>query len=102
MHKNMNKHLPYRTPEGVFDEIERNVLSATGCGRRHRSTFRTAGLAFAAAASLALIVSLAWPRQPEAADSLAEVQQAFEKLDNADQAFLSEIYLEDTFININY
>lgn len=103
MDKNMNigKRMPYRTPDGLFDEIERNVLTASGCGRMRR-TFRTIGLALAAAASLALVVIFASHRQSASTDSLAEVQQAFANLDNADQAFLTEIYNEDTFMNINY
>ncbi len=107
MDKNMNmsgigKRMPYKAPDGVFDDIERNVLSATGCERIPSHRFRAISIAVAAAASLALIVTLTWHRWPTATDSLAEVQQAFADLDNADREFLSEIYNEDTFININY
>ena len=107
MDKRMNmmgigKRMPYKVPDRVFDDIERNVLSATGCERKTSRGFRAAGISLAVAASLTLIATFAWHRQPSPTDSLAEVQQAFANLDNADQAFLSEIYNEDSFMNINY
>ena len=98
----VGKRMPYKAPDGVLDEIERNVLNATGCEKKTSHRFRTARVAIAIAASLTLLVIFSWHRQPVRTDSLAEVQQAFAKLDNADQAFLSEIYNEDTFLNINY
>ena len=107
MDKKMNimgigKRMPYKVPDGTLDEIESNVLKATGCERKPSHRLRTVSIALAAAASLTLVATFAWHRQPAPADSLAEVQQAFANLDNADQAFLSEIYNEDTFMNINY
>ena len=107
MDKNMNmpgigKRMPYKAPDRVFDDIECNVLKATGCERKPPHRFRTACVAIPVAASLTLIATFAWHRQPVQKDSLAEVQQAFANLDNADQAFLNEIYNEDTFININF
>ena len=107
MDKNMNisgigKRMPYKAPDGVFDEIDRHVLSATGCERMLSHRFRALSIAIAAAASLTLLVIVSWHQWLATTDSLAEVQQAFAKLDNADQSFLSEIYNEDTFININY
>lgn len=107
MDKNMNisgigKRMPYKAPDGVFDEIDRHVLSATGCERMLSHRLRALSIAVAAAASLTLLVIVSWHQWPATTDSLAEVQQAFAKLDNADQSFLSEIYNEDTFININY
>jgi len=107
MDKNLNmpgigKRMPYMVPEGTFDEIERNVLSATGCARKPRRRLRAALIAFAAAASLALAAVFAWHRQISVPDTFAQVQQAFESLDNADRTFLADLYDEDTFININY
>ncbi len=104
--ENMNmpeigRRMPYKVPDGMFDDIERNVLSATGCGRETSRGIRAVSIALAVAASLALTVIFSWHRQPSA-DSLAEVQQAFANLDNADREFLSEIYDEDTFMNMNY
>ncbi len=98
----IGKRMPYKAPDGVFDDIERNVLSATGCARKQSHRFRTVSIAVAAAASLALLVIFSWHQWPATTDSLAEVQQAFADLDNADQEFLSDIYNEDTFMNINY
>lgn len=98
----IGKRMPYKAPDGVFDEIDRHVLSATGCERMLSHRFRALSIAIAAAASLTLLVIVSWHQWLATTDSLAEVQQAFAKLDNADQSFLSEIYNEDTFININY
>lgn len=98
----IDKRMPYNAPDGVFDDIERNVLSATGCARKPSHRFRAVSIALAVAASLALLVIFSWHQWPATTDSLAEVQQAFADLDNADREFLSDIYNEDTFININY
>lgn len=98
----IGKRMPYRTPDGVFEDMERNVLSAVGCKKTPHRGWRMFGLTLAAAASLAIIVTFVWPGQPSEADSLAGVRQAFEMLDDADRAFLSEIYEEDMFINLNY
>ena len=107
MDKDMNipgigKRMPYKAPDRVLDDIERNVLSATGCGRKPFRSFRTVSVAIAVAASLVLLAIFSWHRQPEETVSLAEVQQAFSDLDNADREFLSDIYNEDIFMNINY
>lgn len=111
MDKNMNmamlklgigKRMPYKTPDGVFEDIERNVLSATGCAGKPMRRLRSVGIAVAAAASLALLVVFSWHRQSSGTDTFAQVLQAFESLDDTDRAFLSEIYNEDTFINTNY
>ncbi len=98
----IGKRMPYKTPDGVFDDIEHKVLSATGCERKTPLGFRAVGIALAVAASLTLIVMLSWHREQVPANSLADVQTAFDGLDNADREFLSEIYNEDTFMNINY
>ncbi len=107
MDKNQNmtgigKRMPYTVPEGTFDEIERNVLAATGCARKPLRRLRAAGIAFAVAASLALAAIFVWHSLPYGTDTFASVQQAFDSLDNEDRVFLSELYDEDTFININY
>ncbi len=98
----IGKRMPYKVPDGVLDKIECNVLNATGCGLKPSHRLRTGSIAITVAAALTLIATFAWHRQPSPTDSLAEVQQAFANLDNADQTFLSEIYNEDTFMNINY
>ena len=98
----IGKRMPYRTPDGVFDAMERNVFSAVGCKKSTHRRWCTFGLTLAAAASLAIIVVFAWDRGPSQTDSLVSVMQAFEMLDDEDRAFLSEIYDEDMFININY
>lgn len=98
----IGKRMPYKAPDGVLDDIERNVLSATGCARKQSHRFRATSIAVAAAASLTLLVIFSWHQWPATTDSLAEVQQAFADLDNADREFLSDIYNEDTFMNINY
>ncbi len=97
----IGRRMPYKVPDGMFDELEREVLAATGCDRKPSHRFRTIALTVAAAASLALAVTFAWHRaQPQPrTGSLAEVQRAFAELDDADREFLSEIYDEDMFIN---
>lgn len=98
----IGKRMPYKVPEGMLDQIESNVLKATGCDRKPLRKLRTVFFTIAAAASLAIIATFAWYRQPATETSLEDVQQAFANLDNADQAFLYEIYYEDTFMATNY
>lgn len=95
----IGKRMPYKVPDGMFDELEHEVLAATGCDRKPSHSFRTIGFTVAAAASLALALTFAWHREQPQTDSLAEVQQAFAALDDADREFLSEVYYEDTFMN---
>lgn len=107
MHKRINmmgigKRMPYMVRDGVFDDIEQNVLSATGCKKKTSRRLCAISMSLAIAASLTMIVMFSWHRHPVLIDSFAEVQLAFESLDNADQNFLAEIYNEDTFMNINY
>ncbi len=98
----IGKRMPYKVQDGVLDDIEQNVLSATVCKRKNSLRLRIISITLAIAASLTMIVMFSWHRQPVLIDSFAEVQLAFESLDNADQNFLAEIYNEDTFMNINY
>lgn len=98
----IGKRMPYKLPEGMLDQIESNVLKATGCGRKPLRKLRTACITIAAAASLTIMAIFSWYSQPSTETSLEDVQHAFANLDNADQAFLSEIYYEDTFMIINY
>ena len=98
----VGKRMPYRVQDGMFNDIERNVLTETGCAGKSGHRCRIAGAACALAASLALVISLYRHIQSSTVDSFAEVQEAFADLDNADQAFLKEVYNEDTFLNINY
>ena len=98
----IGKRMPYKLPEGMLNQIESNVLKATGCDRKPLRKLRTACITIAAAASLTIVAIFAWYRQSAPATTLEDVQQAFANLDNADQTFLSEIYYEDTFMATNY
>ena len=98
----IGQRMPYKNPDGMFDEIERNVLRETGCEKKTRAGYKWLAAACAAAATLALTITFSWHRQMTPEQSFTEVSQAFANLDQADQAFLSEIYKEDTFLIINY
>ena len=47
----IGKRMPYKLPEGMLDQIESNVLKATGCGRKPLRKLRTACITIAAAAA---------------------------------------------------
>ena len=79
----IGKRMPYNLPEGVLDQIEINVLKATGCGRKPLRKLRTACITIAAAASLTVMAIFAWHRQPATETSLEDVQHAFANLDNS-------------------
>ena len=92
--------LPYRVPQGAFDELERNVLESTIRSGHGRRTGRITLAICGAAASLAIAVSLITGLSAD--KSFDAVQAAFAQLSSEDKAFLTEIYDEDTFLNINY
>ena len=62
----IGKRMPYKVPDGVFDDIERNVLSATGCARKPSHRLRAVSIAVAVVASLVLIVQLKVSQKPRA------------------------------------
>ncbi len=98
----LGKRMPYEMPAGVLEAIETNVLEQTQVRKRGSKVRRVVIAVSAIAASVAIAVTIAQNWHSPSVNSLNEVRQAFANLDNADRAFLYEIYDEDTFLNMNY
>ncbi len=98
----LGKRMPYEMPAGVLEAIETNVLEQTQVRKRGSKVRRVVIAVSAVAASVAIAVTIAQNWHSSSVNSLNEVRQAFANLDNADRAFLYEIYDEDTFLNMNY
>ncbi len=98
----LGKRMPYEMPAGVLEAIETNVLEQTQVRKRGSKVRRVVIAVSAVAASVAIAVTIAQNWHSPSVNSLNEVRQAFANLDNADRAFLYEIYDEDTFLNMNY
>lgn len=101
----IGKRMPYTVPKGFFDEMEQNIrqeaLPKTANNRHLRRWLRPASGIWltAAAASIALMVTLCPKRQVEQADTTMEVERAFVNLSDEDQTYMLEVYQEDIFIN---
>lgn len=99
----MKGRMPYRVPEGTFERIEANVWNevkddlkpqAKPTAKRRWMVARWTAVA-AAAVALFVVVRVATPTQPKA--DYAAVEQAFNQLSAADQAYMLEMYQEDVF-----
>lgn len=99
----IGKRMPYKTPEGFFDEMEANIkkrkeeLSKTHKRKTYR--LRIFAGASAVAASIALLVVFNRLSPEKRADSFSNVEQAFARLSQEDQAYMLAVYQEDIFIN---
>ncbi len=101
---NMGKRMPYTVPDNFFSDMEQTVMERVAVTRSVtlKSThkvrlMRRMAVAAAAVAVLALTFTH-W--QPSVATAEAEtLEQAFDRLDASDQAYLMEAYSNDIFIN---
>lgn len=100
----IGKRMPYKTPEGFFDEMEANIWKEAQGGlpnthKRKIYRLRILAGAMAVAASIALLVVFS-PFFPEKqTGSFSNVEQAFESLSQEDQAYMLAVYQEDIFMN---
>ena len=103
----IGKRMPYKTPEGFFDEMESNVWAKARLGMpqtpqvpvHKASRLRIFIGTMAVAASIALLLLLAPFSQREQVDGFDKVEQAFACLSQADQAYMLEVYQEDVFMD---
>lgn len=100
----IGKRMPYKTPEGCFDEMEANIWqavrhrqSAPARSKTHRQGIILGVMAAAACAALVLLLRTAAPEAQD--DGLTEVEQAFADLSTEDQAYMLDFYMDDIFMN---
>ena len=104
----IGKRLPYKIPDNLFNDMESNVMSelkripteinvakrvSGHAGKRIAIT----GAAFAVAASLALFLIFNF-EENGGITGIADVEEAFARLDEADQEYLIDIYENDLFL----
>lgn len=116
--KQIGKRMPYRVPNGFFQEMERNVLDAVAEKATERKPAMTerkplqakrfvftrlAKYAAAVAASvvvlLAVNVKFFYVAVPT---DMQDVEAAFDQLSLSDQECLVELYQEDVFLDNDY
>ena len=116
--KQIGKRMPYRVPNGFFQEMERNVLDAVA----EKATERKPAMAerkplqakrfvftrlakYAAAVAASVVVLLAVNVKffyVAAPTDMQDVEAAFDQLSLSDQECLVELYQEDVFLDNDY
>lgn len=116
--KQIGKRMPYRVPNGFFQEMERNVLDAVAekaTERKPAMTERkplqakrfvfTRLAKYAAAVAASVVVLLAVNVKffyVAAPTDMQDVEAAFDQLSLSDQECLVELYQEDVFLDNDY
>lgn len=116
--KQIGKQMPYRVPNGFFQEMEHNVLDAVAektaerksamaeCKPLQAKRFVFTRLAkYAAAVAASVVVLLAVNVKffyVAAPTDMQDVEAAFDQLSLSDQECLVELYQEDVFLDNDY
>lgn len=116
--KQIGKRMPYRVPDGFFQEMEHNVLDAVAektaerkpamaeCKPVQAKRFvftRLAKYAAAVAASVVVLLAVNVKFFHTAAPAeMQDVEAAFNQLSLSDQECLVELYQEDVFLDNDY
>ena len=121
--KQIGKRMPYRVPDGFFQEMEHNVLDAVAekaAERKPAMTERKSAMAerkplqakrfvftrlakYAVAASVVVLLAVNVKFFHTAAPAeMQDVEAAFNQLSLSDQECLVELYQEDVFLDNDY
>lgn len=116
--KQIGKQMPYRVPNGFFQEMEHNVLDAVAEKTAERKPVmaerkplqakrfvftRLAKYAAAVAASVVVLLAVNVKFFHTAAPAeMQDVEAAFDQLSLSDQECLVELYQEDVFLDNDY
>ena len=116
--KQIGKQMPYRVPDGFFQEMERNVLDAVAEKATERKPAmperkplqakrfvftRLAKYAAAVAASVVVLLAVNVKFFHTAAPAdMQDVEAAFNQLSLSDQECLVELYQEDVFLDNDF
>lgn len=111
----VDKRMPYSTPEGFFKEMEANILEQVKDDKqvpvrrqpKKRPLMKViwaAAMAVAASVAVLLVLNIDFmaPHSSlpsQAGNELQAVDQAFAQLSSADQAYLLNVYQEDVFLD---
>lgn len=116
--KQIGKRMPYRVPDGFFQEMEHNVLDAVAEKATERKPAMTERKSlqvkrfvftrlakYAAAVAASVVVLLAVNVKffyVAAPTDMQDVEAAFDQLSLSDQECLVELYQEDVFLDNDY
>jgi hypothetical protein len=100
----IGKRMPYTTPEGFLDDIEKNVWETikdekipSKPKRNYRLWYSVSGGLVAASIALLFVFNILPDHQKT--DDFETFEQAFSNLSSADQDYLLTVYQDDLFIN---
>lgn len=102
----IGKRLPYTTPEGFLDDMEKQVWERVKDEktetpfkpkRNYRLWYSISGGLVAASVTLLLIFNILPDHQKT--NDFEALEQAFSNLSNADRDYLLTVYQDDLFIN---
>lgn len=107
--ESIGKRLPYKIPDNLFNDMESNVMSevkriptgmpvSKGVSGHAEKRIAIACAAFAMAASIALFLIFNLGENG-GITGITDVEEAFARLDEADQEYLIDIYENDLFLN---
>ena len=107
--ESIGKRLPYKIPDNLFNDMESNVMSevkristeitvSKGVSGHAEKRIVIAGVVFAMAASIALFLIFNFGENG-GITGIADVEEAFARLDEDDQEYLIDIYENDLFLN---
>lgn len=100
----IGKRMPYTTPEGFLNEIEKNVWETVkseampASGHKYRLLYSISGGLIAASIAILFVVFNFLP-DTHKANGFTKLEQAFSNLSSTDQAYLLTVYQNDLFIN---
>lgn len=102
----IGKKMPYTTPQGLWNEMDKNVwevvkhdMAQASLRRRCRILYTlSSGLV---AAGIALFVVFQLTPHREEAPNMEQLEQAFLNLNPTDQNYLINVYQDDLFLNDN-
>ena len=103
----IGKRMPYSTPNNFFDRLEKEVKASLPNKSKHRRTRVITLAVLSAAASLLMFfcINNTIGSENDAANkeqnNMAAVEQAFNNLNDNDQAALLSIYQDDVFTSLN-
>ena len=102
------KRMPYRIPDGLFADLEKNVLREVNDGAEKPVALsnpkamiarRLSWISVAVAASIAIIVGFKAFHHSQSTDEYYYVERAFANLNEEDQNYLLDVYQDDIFMD---
>ncbi|MGM9859293.1 MAG: hypothetical protein ACI31C_00910 [Muribaculaceae bacterium] len=95
----IGKKMPYKVPEGFFEDMEKRIKEQTTEQSKRRNILRHVIRYAAIAATIALVWLVSEKVIFAQQDDYTSVELAFDQLSEEDQVYLLEVYQDDIFFN---